>query len=81
MPVKGIGVQVGAYSSRAAAEAGWQQLTARLEPLHGHSHRILEGTADSGTVFRLQAVAGSAEEADTLCRAIKASGGDCQVKR
>jgi hypothetical protein len=42
---------------------------------------VLQGTADSGTIYRLQAVAGSAAEADTLCRAIKASGGDCQVKR
>jgi hypothetical protein len=42
---------------------------------------VLQGTADSGTIFRLQAVAGSASEADTLCRSIKAAGGDCQVKR
>jgi len=77
----GIGVQVGAFSSRSAAEAGWTQLSGRLEPLKGRSHRILEGTADSGTVFRLQAVAGSAGEADALCRSIKSAGGDCQVKR
>ena len=77
----GIGVQVGAYSTRAQAEAGWSQLTGRFSALQGRSHRILEGTADSGTIFRLQAVAGSAGEADTLCRSVKAQGGDCQVKR
>lgn len=77
----GIGVQVGAYSTRAQAEAGWSQLTGRFSALQGRSHRILEGTADSGTIFRLQAVAGSVAEADTLCRGIKAQGGDCQVKR
>ena len=77
----GIGVQVGAYSTHAAAEAGWTQLSSRLEPLKGRNHRIVEGTADSGTVFRLQAVAGTASEADSLCRSIKGAGGDCQVKR
>jgi len=80
-PPQGVGVQVGAYTTRAQAEAGWSQLTSRFELLQGRSHRVLEGTADSGTIYRLQAVAGSAAEADTLCRAIKASGGDCQVKR
>jgi hypothetical protein len=77
----GVGVQVGAYSTKAQAETGWTQLSGRLAPLMGRSHRVLEGTADSGTVFRLQALAGSAAEADALCRAIKAAGGDCQVKR
>jgi len=80
-PLSGVGVQVGAYSTRAQAEAGWSQLVSRFEVLQGRSHRVLEGTADSGTIYRLQAVAGSADEAGTLCRAIKASGGDCQVKR
>ena len=74
-------IQVGAYSTRAQAEAGWSQLAGRYDALQGRSPRVLQGTADSGTIFRLQAVAGSAAEADTLCRSIKAAGGDCQVKR
>lgn len=77
----GVGVQVGAYSSREAAEAGWSALIARLPPLEGRSHRVIEGAADSGTIFRLQAVAGSVAEADSLCRSLRAAGGDCQVKR
>ena len=80
-PVSGIGVQVGAYSTRAQAEAGWSQLVSRFEMLQGRSHRVLEGTADSGIIYRLQAVTGGAAEADALCRSIKAAGGDCQVKR
>src|SRR6185369_10319507 len=31
----GVGVQVGAYSTRAQAEAGWSQLTARFSALQG----------------------------------------------
>ncbi|OYW45545.1 MAG: hypothetical protein B7Z08_07440 [Sphingomonadales bacterium 32-68-7] len=77
----GVGVQVGAYSRREQAEAGWQQLAGRLAPLQGRSHRVVEGVVDGATVYRLQAVAGSLADADTLCRAIKAAGGDCQVKR
>jgi hypothetical protein len=76
-----VGVQVGAYSNRAQAEAGWSQLAGRYEALQGRNHRVLEGTADSGTIFRLQALAGTVAEAETLCRSIKAAGGDCQVKR
>ena len=78
---RGIGVQVGAYSSREAAETGWTTLSARIEALQGRNHRVVQGTADSGTIFRLQAVAGTVAEAETLCRSIKSQGGDCQVKR
>lgn len=77
----GIGVQVGAYLSREAAEAGWTTLSGRLAPLQGRSHRVVEGMADSGKVFRLQAVAGSVDDAYALCSAVKSAGGDCQVKR
>lgn len=77
----GIGVQVGAYSTRTQAEAGWSTLVSRMEPLQGRSHRVVEGMTDSGRVFRLQAVAGDLADANALCSAIKAAGGDCQVKR
>jgi hypothetical protein len=42
---------------------------------------VVEGVADSGTIYRLQALAGSVAEAETLCQSLKAAGGDCQVKR
>ncbi|MXO88915.1 SPOR domain-containing protein [Altererythrobacter aestuarii] len=77
----GVGVQVGAFSSRAAAQNGWAQLRTRFSVLQGVDYRIVEGAADSGTIYRLQAVASNAAAADTLCRAIRSSGGDCQVKR
>jgi len=75
----GIGVQVGAYSSRATAEAGWAQLTRQHEALAGVNNRIVQAQVDGNTVFRLQAVAGTTAAAETLCRAIKSSGGDCRV--
>lgn len=77
----GVGVQVGAFSSKEKAETAWTQLQVRLPALQGRSHRVIQGTADSGAIFRLQAVAGSVTEAETLCRSLRSAGGDCQVKR
>jgi hypothetical protein len=79
--VPGVGVQIGAYPTREAAQAGWLQLSTRLEPLRGRGHRILEGTADSGTIFRLQVVTESDVAARQLCATLRQAGGDCQVKR
>lgn len=77
----GVAVQIGAYPTQKAAQAGWQQLSTRLPPLNGRGHRILEGAADSGTVFRLQVVAENPEAARQLCSELRAAGGECQVKR
>ncbi len=77
----GVAVQVGAYTSKETAEAGWQKLLARTDKLAGVSHRVVEGKADMGTVFRLQAMAGSAAAASALCHALASDGVDCQVKR
>lgn len=77
----GIGVQVGAYSNRETAEAGWASLQRQTDALAGVRHRIVQGQADIGTVFRLQAVAGNEASARALCDALKADGIACQVKR
>lgn len=76
----GVGVQVGAYSSRARAEQGWTALVQQHSALQGVPHRVVEGEADIGRVFRLQAVAGNRAAADSLCARIRAGGGNCQVK-
>jgi hypothetical protein len=77
----GVAVQVGAYSSKETAEAGWQRLLGQTEQLAGVSHRVVQGQADIGTVYRLQAVAGDVAAAHRLCTALKADGIACQVKR
>lgn len=77
----GVGVQVGAYSSQTSAEAGWNKLvTQSAGVLSGVSHRVVEGNADIGKVYRLQAVAGDAAGANALCARLKAAGIACQVK-
>jgi hypothetical protein len=65
----------------AAAEAGWTKLTGQAGAvLSGVPHRVVEGAADNGTVYRLQAVAPDAAAANALCGKLKAAGIACQVK-
>lgn len=77
--VGGIGVQVGAFSTQQAAQGAWEHLAKSYDALSGSAHRIVEGKADIGTVYRLQAVAGSAGAAMALCVRLKAAGLNCQV--
>ena len=77
----GVGVQIGAYSSAADAEKGWTLLAGRNSVLSGLKHRVVEGRADIGTVFRLQALTADAAAANALCSKLKAAGQGCQVKR
>lgn len=77
----GVGVQIGAYSSASDAEKGWTVLSGRNASLTGLKHRVVEGRADIGTVFRLQAVTADVATANALCSKLKAGGQGCQVKR
>ena len=77
----GPGVQVGAYSTRESAEQGWTRLSKQYAALSGVRYRIVEGRADIGTVYRLQAVPGDSASADRLCVTLKTAGLSCQVKR
>jgi hypothetical protein len=79
--MSGPGVQVGAYSNRESAEKGWTRLSQQYEALSGVRYRIVEGRADIGTVYRLQAVPGDASAANRLCATLKGAGLSCQVKR
>jgi cell division protein FtsN len=77
----GVGVQVGAFSSKEAAETGWGKLVGQAHgALSGVSHRVAAGTADNGTIYRLQAVAPDAAAAGALCGRLKSAGIACQVK-
>ena len=77
----GVGVQVGAFSSKDSAEAGWAKLAGQAGgALSGVSHRVIAGSADNGTIYRLQAVAPTAAAADALCGKLKNAGISCQVK-
>lgn len=76
----GIGVQLAAYANRAQAEDGWKRLSGQYEVLAGLNHRIVEGSADIGTVYRLQVLADDSSGAYALCGRLKGAGLACQVK-
>ena len=76
----GVGVQVGAFSSNASAEAAWTKLAQQHSALSGVRHQVVQGSADIGTVYRLQALAGDRAAATALCIKLKAGGLSCQVK-
>ena len=79
--IKGVGVQVGAYSTEADALKGWQTIRDRYPPLAGFDRRIVQGRADIGIVYRLQAVASDTASAFALCDDMRRNGIECQVKR
>lgn len=77
----GVGVQVGAFSSQASAEAGWTKLVDQANgALSGVSHRVVAGSADNGTIYRLQAVQPDRAAASALCSRLRGAGISCQVK-
>ena len=80
LPRIGYSVQVGAFSSHASAESGWSKLSSDYDALKGVKHRIIEGKADIGTVYRLQAVTPDRASAHALCSKLKAANLNCQVK-
>ena len=74
-------MQVGAYSSKESAEAEWAKLVSKSKGvLSGVSHRVVAGSADNGTIYRLQAVAPDAAAANALCSKLKGAGLSCMVK-
>jgi hypothetical protein len=77
-PAGGV-VQIAAYSNEAAARTGWDRLVQQHDMLKGANHRIVQGQADIGTVYRLQLVT-SAGGGSALCEKLKAEGVSCQVK-
>ena len=70
-------IQLGAYSSRAAALEAWRAARARHTGLQGLVSQVVPGRGEAGEVFRLQASVASEERAREICRALAASGQGC----
>ena len=76
----GFGAQLGAFSTQAKAEAQWQIVQAHnAAQLGAVKHRIVEGQASGGKVYRLQLPQDSEARARQLCAAITAKGQACVV--
>ena len=74
--------------ARAIVEKGLPELSDKARKLvskskgvlSGVSHRVVAGSADNGTIYRLQAVAPDAAAANALCSKLKGAGLSCMVK-
>ena len=74
-------VQLGAFSSASLADSSWSGYARRFEAIGALPKKILRGTVDGGTIYRLNAVAPSYEAAQQLCNNLKAAGESCLVVR
>jgi hypothetical protein len=74
-------IQLGAFSSEAAAAKAWTNLTKRFAYLSELNKSVSPATVDSGQVYRLRAVAGSAANAQSLCGKLRVAGENCVIVR
>jgi hypothetical protein len=82
VPAKAVMVQLGAYGDTAKAETAWAALNKRFGFLAGVDRKIAEASIEgSRKVFRLQAIAANATDAQQLCAKLKAAGENCLIVR
>ena len=70
-------VQLGAFSSNASAQQAWTSLKSRFAYLEPVNSNIVSAEVNGRTVYRLQAAAGSASAAQTLCSRLRVAGENC----
>ena len=83
-PVKAAGgsaaLQLGAFSSSAAADTAWKDMTKRFAYLAGLGKSVAKVERDGQTLYRLRATGvADAETASDLCARLKVAGEDCLV--
>ncbi|HEX2812998.1 MAG TPA: SPOR domain-containing protein [Sphingopyxis sp.] len=74
-------IQLGAFSSEAAAAKAWTNLSKRFPYLADLGKSVSPATAGGKTVYRLRAAAGSAANAASLCGKLRVAGENCVVVR
>ena len=76
------GVQIGAFSTPGLADREYAAIVGRYPQFtDGADKRVQEVTASNGsTVYRTTVTGLSRDQANGLCNAIKAAGGDCFVR-
>ena len=75
-------IQLGSYTDRAVAKDGWGKFVRRTPALKGFPSVTTSATVDGTAVWRVAATGfASYADAERMCRAVKARGGACLVKR
>lgn len=75
----GTMIQLGAFSSEAAANRAWSSLSGRYNYLSSLDKSVSTVEAGGRTLYRLRAAAGSAENARTICGRLRVATEDCSV--
>jgi Flp pilus assembly protein TadD len=75
-------LQLGSYTDPAVAKEGWRKFIARNPGLKPYRAVTTTATVNGQQVWRVAASGFvSHQDADTMCRSVKARGGACLVKR
>ena len=77
--LSGSAVQLGAFSSNAAAQSAWKSMSGRFESLKPLTNAIVPVSVNGKTMYRLRAGVGSRADANTLCGKLKVAGESCVV--
>lgn len=72
----GASVQLGAFSTQAAANNAWKAMAARFKYLAPLTHSVTSTTSGSRTLYRLRA---SGPDAASLCGRLRVAGESCVV--
>lgn len=81
-PASGAGmIQLGAFSSDAAAAKAWTNLSKRFAYLAELNKSVSPAKVGDGTVYRLRVSAGTAANAANLCGKLRVAGENCVVVR
>jgi cell division septation protein DedD len=76
----GFGIQLGAFSTQAAALAEWKRLQVKFDPqLHGLFAHAVPAQVTSGKVFSLQSPVGEESRARSICAALTKQAQPCVV--
>lgn len=78
-PVGSGAVQLGAFSSNAAATSAWKSMSGRFASLKGLNNAVVSATVNGKTVYRLRAIVPTRADATTLCGKLKVAGESCSI--
>lgn len=77
----GAMIQLGAFSSEAAAAKAWTNLSKRFAYLADLGKSVSPATVGDNKVYRLRVSAGSAANATNLCGKLRVAGENCVIVR
>ncbi len=72
-------IQLGAFSSEAAANSAWTQLSSQNSALSSLTKTVTSVQAGGRTLYRLRAAASSREAARSMCTSLRNAGQACSV--